>query len=72
MTRLLQRMWRETDGTLSFEWVTLTGLLTIGAVGGLATVRDAIVDEMADVETFRGYGPEQGYEFLRENIARID
>jgi LL-diaminopimelate aminotransferase len=30
------------------------------------------VDEMADDATFRGYGPEQGYEFLREDIARID
>jgi LL-diaminopimelate aminotransferase len=30
------------------------------------------VDEMADVATFRGYGPEQGYEFLREDIAKID
>jgi LL-diaminopimelate aminotransferase len=30
------------------------------------------VDEMADDATFRGYGPEQGYEFLRENIAKVD
>jgi len=30
------------------------------------------VDEMADIETFRGYGPEQGYAFLREIIARED
>ena len=30
------------------------------------------VDEMADDATFRGYGPEQGYEFLREDIARVD
>ncbi|MBE9543915.1 MAG: LL-diaminopimelate aminotransferase, partial [Proteobacteria bacterium] len=30
------------------------------------------VDEMADANTFRGYGPEQGYEFLREKIARHD
>ena len=30
------------------------------------------VDEMADAKTFRGYGPEQGYEFLREKIARHD
>jgi LL-diaminopimelate aminotransferase len=30
------------------------------------------VDEMADTKTFRGYGPEQGYEFLREKIARHD
>lgn len=27
------------------------------------------VQEMGSVETFRGYGPEQGYEFLREKIS---
>ncbi len=30
------------------------------------------VDEMADAKTFRGYGPEQGYAFLREKIADND
>ena len=30
------------------------------------------VDEMASSATFRGYGPEQGYDFLREAIARHD
>src|SRR5690554_1579358 len=30
------------------------------------------VEEMAVKETFRGYGPEQGYGFLREKIAEID
>ena len=30
------------------------------------------VDEMAVKETFRGYGPEQGYGFLREKIAETD
>jgi LL-diaminopimelate aminotransferase len=30
------------------------------------------VDEMAEAATFRGYGPEQGYDFLREKIARED
>lgn len=30
------------------------------------------VDEMASVSTFHGYGPEQGYGFLRELIARED
>ena len=30
------------------------------------------VDEMASEETFRGYGPEQGYAFLREKIAAED
>lgn len=30
------------------------------------------VDEMASDATFRGYGPEQGYLFLREKIAEFD
>lgn len=30
------------------------------------------VEEMAAVETFRGYGPEQGYEFLRRAIVEND
>lgn len=30
------------------------------------------VDEMAKAETFRGYGPEQGYDFLRQAIIRCD
>jgi LL-diaminopimelate aminotransferase len=30
------------------------------------------VDEMASRETFRGYGPEQGYEWLRHAIAQND
>jgi len=30
------------------------------------------IDEMADDATFRGYGPEQGYEFLRQTIASND
>ena len=29
-------------------------------------------DEMLKKETFRGYGPEQGYDFLREKIAKQD
>ena len=32
----------------------------------------AAVDEMGTAETFRGYGPEQGYAFLREAIAAQD
>ncbi len=30
------------------------------------------VEEMADKDTFKGYGPEQGYPFLREAIATND
>lgn len=32
----------------------------------------AAVDEMAAADTFRGYGPEQGYDFLREVIVKYD
>ena len=32
----------------------------------------AAVDEMADRKTFRGYGPGQGYDFLRDAIAAND
>src|SRR5438874_12621820 len=30
------------------------------------------VEELGHRETFRGYGPEQGYEFLRSTIAEKD
>ena len=36
------------------------------------TAMHKAVDEMARQETFRGYGPEQGYEFLRRAIAQSD
>jgi LL-diaminopimelate aminotransferase len=37
----------------------------------IRSLHDA-VDEMAHTETFRGYGPEPGYEFLAELIAKHD
>jgi len=49
MKNVLARAWREEDGVLSFEWVLLVTLLTIGIVGGIAAARDAIIDELGDV-----------------------
>jgi len=49
MKNVLSRMWKEEDGVLSFEWVLLVTLLTIGIVAGLAGARDAIIDELGDV-----------------------
>ena len=49
MKNVLARAWKEEDGVLSFEWVLLVTLLTIGIVGGLAAARDAIIDELGDV-----------------------
>ncbi|NLM21325.1 MAG: LL-diaminopimelate aminotransferase [Peptococcaceae bacterium] len=37
----------------------------------IAAMHEA-VDEMGNPETFRGYGPEQGYEFLAEKIIEND
>jgi len=45
----MKRMWMEDEGVLSFEWILLVTLLTIGIVGGVAAVRDAIIDEFGDV-----------------------
>ncbi|MEX2172899.1 MAG: hypothetical protein WD872_00970 [Pirellulaceae bacterium] len=49
MKNVLARMWKEEDGVLSFEWVLLVSLLTVGIVSGLAGARDAIIDELGDV-----------------------
>src|SRR5262245_29071600 len=49
MKNVFVRMWKEEDGVLSFEWVLLVTLLTIGIVGGIAAARDAIIDELGDV-----------------------
>ena len=46
---MLKKIWNEDDGVLSFEWVLLVTLLTIGVVSGIAGARDAIIDEMGDV-----------------------
>ena len=49
MRNTLSRIWLEDDGVLSFEWILLVSLLTIGIVGGIAGARDAIIDEFGDV-----------------------
>jgi Flp pilus assembly pilin Flp len=49
MKKLLNRVWKEEDGFLSFEWVLLVTLLTFGIITGIAGARDAITDEFGDV-----------------------
>ena len=48
MRNVWQRIWRENDGVLSFEWTLLTTLLVLGVVAGLAAARDAVIDELGD------------------------
>jgi LL-diaminopimelate aminotransferase len=40
--------------------------------GAVIAAMKRAVDELGKRETFRGYGPEQGYEFLRSAIAQSD
>ena len=48
------------------------GDVTLPLVPAVITALHKAVDEMAVKETFHGYGPEQGYAFLREAIAKGD
>ena len=48
MRRLVNRMWREDDGVLSFEWTLLVVLVVIGIIGGLGAARDVLIDELGD------------------------
>lgn len=49
MKHCIRRIWCEDEGVLTFEWVLLVTLLTIGIVSGLAAARDAVIDELGDV-----------------------
>ena len=49
MKSLLNRVWSEDQGVLTFEWVLLITVLVIGIVGGLSAVRDALISELGDV-----------------------
>ena len=49
MKKMFARFWYEEDGVLSFEWILLLTLVTIGVVAGISAARDAIIDEFGDV-----------------------
>lgn len=48
------------------------GDVTLPLAPACVEAMHAAVDELASEKTFRGYGPEQGYAFLREAIAASD
>ena len=48
------------------------GDVTLPLVPAVIDAMHKAVDEMGKQETFRGYGPEQGYDFLREAIVEGD
>lgn len=44
------------------------GDVTLPLCGAVCDAMKKAVDEMGQADSFRGYGPEQGYDFLREKI----
>ncbi|KGF46860.1 L,L-diaminopimelate aminotransferase [Veillonella montpellierensis DNF00314] len=48
------------------------GDVTLPLVPAVIQAMHKAIDEMANADTFRGYGPEQGYEFLRQAIVNGD
>src|SRR5512140_1794077 len=48
------------------------GALTEPLAPAVIRAMHVAVDELAERSSFRGYGPEQGYDFLREAIAKHD
>ncbi|MDO4569770.1 MAG: hypothetical protein Q4D38_05255 [Planctomycetia bacterium] len=48
---MLNRIWNDESGVLTFEWILLLTVLVIGIVGALSAVRDAINTELGDVAT---------------------
>ena len=49
MRQLINNLWQEDDGVLSFEWTIIAVVIVFGIVGGLAAGRDAIIDELGDL-----------------------
>lgn len=49
MKNLFLRLWKEDEGVLTFEWILLTSILVLGLIAALGTVRDALVNELADL-----------------------
>lgn len=46
---MLNRLYNEESGVLTFEWILLITVMVIGVVGALSAVRDAINTELGDV-----------------------
>ena len=44
------------------------GDVTLPVIPAVVKAMHQAVEEMGEKESFRGYGPEQGYDFLREKL----
>ena len=48
------------------------GAVTLPVIPAVIKAMHQAVEEMGEKESFKGYGPEQGYDFLREKIVEWD
>jgi Flp pilus assembly pilin Flp len=49
LKQLLRRLRDETDGAVFVEYVLLVTLVGLGAIVGLSTVRDALINELTNL-----------------------
>lgn len=47
--KMFRRNRKRRRGVLTFEWLLIITVVVIGIVGGLAVVRNAIIDELCDM-----------------------
>lgn len=45
---MMNRIMKDENGVLTFEWILLITLLVIGIIGGIAAIRDALIIECAE------------------------
>ncbi len=45
---MMNRIMKDENGVLTFEWILLITLLVIGIIGGIAAIRDALIIEAAE------------------------
>ena len=70
MQQIINNLWQEDDGVLSFEWTIIAVVVVFGIVGGLAAGRDAIIDELGDVaEAVMGF--DQSFSFAGVTIGNV-
>lgn len=45
----LKNFWTNVDGVQTLEYILLTSLVGIGLIAAMATVRDALINELGDL-----------------------
>jgi len=58
----MKRLLKNESGVMTFEWILIITILVIGLIAGLASVRDALVVELADTAPAVG-SVDQSYSF---------